>query len=237
MSVGENNLEIRTKKKGELRSLENQYVDSILDNLDKLVEEKKNELVEKIQNYSSNCKMTRYTKEGRPFSVPNISPVVIKNYFFKSINPLTNSEPQYSAEKLGIVWNLYKDMVTEINIRIGPFTPNITTFCEFAGITVGRFKSYKKSDDEQLRIVVEKIEDSCYDSNVTLAQNNNLNGRMTIYRMKSEQERIEKEQPQIHIHENNKVNLSDIASRLEEITKFNQKKNIVEGKGEEMNNG
>lgn len=237
MSLKEDNLEIRTKKKGELRELENRYVDSVLDNLDSLVEERKNELVEQIQEYQDNCVVTKYTKEGVPYEIPNLNPILIKNYFFKSINPLANSEPQYSAEKLGIVWSLYKEMVTEINIQIGDFTPNITTFCEFAGITLSRFKSYKNSSDEQLRIVVEKIEDSCFDSNVTLAQNKRLDGRMTMYRMKSEQERIEKEQPQIHIHENNKVNLSDIASRLDEITKFNQKKNVVEGKGEEINNG
>lgn len=41
MSLKEDNLEIRTKKKGELRELENRYVDSVLDNLDSLVEERK----------------------------------------------------------------------------------------------------------------------------------------------------------------------------------------------------
>ena len=237
MSLKEDNLEKRTKNKLELRELENSYVDSVINNLDSLVEEKKTELIEKIQEYSNKCLETKYTKDGTPYKIPNLNPILIKNYFFKSINPLANSEPQYSAEKLGIVWELYNEMVMQINIQIGEFVPNITTFCEFAGITLRKFKSYKNSSDEQLRIVAEKIEDSCFNSNVTLAQKDKLNTRMTIYRMKSEQERIEKEQPQIHIHESNKVNLSDIASRLDEITKFNQKKNFVEGKGEEVNNG
>ena len=78
-----------------------------------------------------------------------------------------------------------------------------------------------------MRIVVEKIEDGCFDSNLTLAQMGYIKERSTVYRMKSEQERIEKETPAIHIH-NEGVDLGDIKKRLNELQGFTNKKKLVE---------
>ena len=46
--------------------------------------------------------------------------------------------------------------------------------------------------------------------------------------MKSEQERVEKEMPAIHIH-NEGVDLGDINRRLQELKGFKEKKQIIEG--------
>lgn len=215
-----NNEVVRQENKVQLRELEKMYVDNVVDNLDEIVAEKKKEIVEKLQEF--------YLKLEEK---PEIrSPYLINSYFFKSINPMPNHEPRYTAEKLGIVWDLYQDILTRVNMEIGEMLPSLSSFCKFAGITVATLKSYKSSPDEGLRILVEKISDECFDSQVTMAQNGLLKERSTIYRMKSEQERVEKETPAIHIHENT-VDVGSIVNRLKEIQQYNYKKGALDVSG------
>lgn len=215
---------IAIENKQSLRDLESSYVNNVLDNLDGLVEQKKEELTNKLIEYKQKCKISRYDKNGVMHTFTNLNPILIKSYFFKSINPLANVEPKYTAEKLAIVWDLFYDMVMKINMEIGDFIPNITTFCEFAGITTVTFNNYKSSPDENMRIIMQKIDDACFNANVTLAQNGKLKERTTLYRMKSEQKRAEAEQPQIHIHSSDETSLNSMLKRLDELTNFNKKK-------------
>ena len=210
-----------------MRVVEKDYVESVLGDLDKAVEDKRKEIEDKLIKYAEDNKIKKYDKDGKPYEVPNTNPIVIQKYFFQSINPLVNVEPKYSAEKLGIIWQLYEDMIGFINAKIGTLVPNLSSFCSFAGIRLSTFKQYKQSVDEDMRVVVEKIEDGCFDSNLTLAQMGYIKERSTVYRMKSEQERIEKESPTIHIH-NEGVNLGDINKRLKELQGFKEKKEIIE---------
>lgn len=211
---------IKKENKEQLRELEKMYVDSTIDNLDRIVAERKDELVKKINQFYVD---TDNKPEVR-------SPYVIGTYFFKSINPMSCHEPKYSAEKLGIVWDLYEEILEQVNIHVGRMMPNLSSFCKFAGITLTTFKGYKNSPDEGLRILVEKINDACFDTQVTMAQEGFVKERSTIYRMKSEQERIEKETPAIHIHQDT-VDMGSIVNRLKEIKQFNFKKNALEVEG------
>lgn len=222
-----NNKMIRTQNKQNLRQLESMYVNNSIEDLSKLVEERHNELTEQLIQYQKEFKTTQYNKKGEPYEVLNVKPFIIQNYFFKSINPIGNREPNYNAEKLAIVWDLYNEIVLQINAKIGDYIPSLTSFCTFAGITLSTFRSWKKSNDEDMRIIVEKISDVCYDINVSMAQRGGLKERSTIYRMKSEQERPEKEQPQIHIHNEGSIDFNAINQRLEELQGFNKKKNDV----------
>ena len=108
--------------------------------------------------------------------------------------------------------------------------PSLSNFCRFAGITLSTFKGYKSSPDESLRIIVEKIDDACFDTQVTMSQYGAVKERSTIFRMKAEQERVEKETPAIHIH-NDAVDLSEITNRLKEIKNYNVKKAAIEVEG------
>ena len=195
--------------------------------LEEAIAKKREEIEDKLISYAEKNKIKRYDKDGKPYEVPNTNPIVIQKYFFQSINPLVNVEPKYSAEKLGIVWQLYEEMIGAINAKIGTIIPNLSSFCSFAGIRLSTFKLYKQSIDEDMRIVVEKIEDGCFDNNLTLAQMGYIKERSTVYRMKSEQERIEKETPTIHIH-NESVDLANIKKRLNELQGFTNKKKLVE---------
>lgn len=223
----ERNQEIRIKNKQEIRNIEKEYVEDVLGGLDLIVAQKRKEIEDKLIEYSKGFTVKKYTKDGDEYEVPNVNPLVIQKYFFQSINPLVNVEPKYSAEKLGIVWQLYEEMIGEISAKIGLIVPNLSSFCAFAGIRLSTFKSYKTSPDDSLRIVIDKIEDGCFDSNLTLAQMGYLKERSTVYRMKSEQERVEKEAPTVNVF-TEQVNLSAIQKRVLEMKGFSEKKRAIE---------
>lgn len=225
--ISERNEETRIKNKQEIRVIEQGYVDEEYRDLSLIVERKRKEIEDKLVKYLEDNKQVVYTKEGTPITKPNVNPLLIQKYFFQSINPLVNVEPEYSAEKLGIIWQLYEEMIGKVNAKIGVLVPNLSSFCAFAGIRLATFKRYKSSVDESMRIVVEKIEDGCFDSNVMLAQMGYVKERSTVYRMKSEQERVEKEAPQVHIHKD-VTDLNAIRNRLNEIKGFSEKKKRVE---------
>lgn len=229
MSIKEYNHQVGIANKNEVRRLEDEYINNILDNLEKAIEIKREEIEGKLIEYSETHKVMKYTKDGVGYEVPNVNPLVIQKYFFKSIVPMMNKEPKYSAEKLGIVWGLYEEMVEKINTEIGIIVPNLSDFCNFAGIRLSTFKEYRQSADEDMRVVTEKIEDSCFNSNTTLAQLGYVKERSTVYRMKSEQERVEKEMPSIHIHGEG-IDLEQINKRLAQIESFDDKKNFIEAK-------
>ena len=90
----ERNRDIERKNKRNLRELEQVYVNGTLSNLKEIVEEKKKELEDKLIRYSEENKTTRYTKQGEAYEIPNLNPIIIQNYFFKSINPIGNREPE-----------------------------------------------------------------------------------------------------------------------------------------------
>lgn len=225
--ISERNEDVRIKNKQEIRVIEQGYVDNEFKDLMTIVEAKRSEIEKKLVEYVENNKIEKYNKDGDKYEVPNTNPLLIHKYFFQSINPLVNVEPEYSAEKLGIVWQLYEEMIGKVNAKIGILVPNLSSFCAFAGIRLATFKRYKSSVDESMRIVVEKIEDGCFDSNVMLAQMGYVKERSTVYRMKSEQERVEKEAPQVHIHKD-VTDLNAIRNRLNEIKGFGEKKKRIE---------
>ena len=209
-------------KKNELKKLENFYINGKIENLPLLVEEKKKEIVEVISDYIGKYTETYYDEDGTEHTKIRMTPYIVSNYFFRSIINLNNIEPLYSAEQLSILWDLYQYQVEQVNIMLCPFTPTVSHFCKFIGITTNGFRKMKNSPDEGTRIIIAKIEDSCFDSNVTMAQMGKFKERSTVYRMKSEQERIEKETPQVIVHATN-VDLAGINKRLQELDKFNKK--------------
>lgn len=225
--IQEYNEEVRIQNKQDVRTIEKEYVDNILNGLDNAIEMKRKDIEDKLISYIKENKIEKYNKDGDKYEIPNTNPLVIQKYFFQSINPLVNVEPLYSAEKLGIVWQLYEEMIGKISAKIGLIVPNLSSFCAFAGIRLSTFKNYKQSLDEDMRIVADKIEDGCFDSNVTLAQMGYIKERSTVYRMKSEQEKIEKESPIIY-KEGDSVNIIQIKQRLQEIKGLSEKKSALE---------
>lgn len=217
------------EKKRQVLDLEQFYVNGTLENMDKIVETRKNKLVDQLIEYKNKCKTTKYTKDGEPYEVVDVKSMIISSYFFKSLNPLANIEPEYTAEQLGIVYQLYMYLIEQVNIEIGDFSPNLTHFAKFAGITLSTLKSYRKSNDLGLRTVTEKIFDMCFDGSMTMAQEGKMKEKSTIFRAKSELDVVEKANPNINVNVDTTLDLKDIQSRLSQYDDFNSKLNEMEG--------
>lgn len=210
------------KTKQEIVELQKFYVNSQLDNIAELVEARKNKLVKDIDEYKMLYQEDILDSDGFPTGKTKIpiTPHVLSTYFFRSINNLHNIEPQYSGEHLSVLWDLYSDMVNEVNIKLTEFTPNLSHFCRFIGISTTGFKKLKKSSDEGIRTVAEKIYDYFYDEAVTMAQLKKHNSRAMVFRMKSELERVEKEVPQVVVNATT-VDLDAFDKRISELQNFN----------------
>ena len=220
--VKEDNKFIQIKNKNEVVDLENFCVNAqINEMLPKIVEERKKEVVNQLVEFQDKYIQTKYDRYGNETKIVN--PYLISTYFFKSINPLSNVEPAYSSEKLAIVWDIYMYLIEQVNMNIYTFQPTLTHFAKFAGISLNTLKNYKNMGDPQMSILIDKIYDETMDSNLTLAQNKKLTEKSTQFRLKVENEVVEKVQPKVSVNVNTKLDLDRINGRLNELISFNKK--------------
>ena len=220
------NYEIEVANRNDLRDLEQSFINDKVSNMMTAVEAKKEELVKEMILYAEkNTKPCKWNKEGDPIAYKTIvNPLIINNYFFKPIIPITSQEPIYNAEKLGMVFDYYCDLLAEVNDKIGYFPSSLTSFCKLAGITLATLRNYRYSDDLSMRIVVEKIYDQISDENITLSQLGNVRERSTIFKLKSQNELVEKEQPKVSINITEKPDYDRIQERLNKYKNFANKK-------------
>ena len=230
MKQKDKNLEIQISNQNKIRDLEQMYVENKIDTMFEQIEEKKEELVQDMINYATtHTKPIKWNKDGIPIGKKiEINPVVINNYFFKSIVPITSQEPQYNAEKLGMVFDYYCEILAEVNDRIGNFPSSLTSFCKLAGITLQTLRNYRNSSDYSLRIVAEKIYDQIGDENITMSQMGVVRERSTIFKMKAQNEIVEKEQPKININITEKPNMERIGERINKYKMFANKKKVTQ---------
>ena len=75
-----------------------------------------------------------------------------------------------------------------------------------------------------MRIIVEKIYDQIGDENITMSQMGIVSERSTIFKMKSQNEIVEKQQPTVHISITEKPDYEQIEERLKKYKQFANKK-------------
>lgn len=220
------NLEIQKKNQNELRELEQFYTIGKVDSMLQNIEEKKEELVKDMIKYAKeHTKPVKWDSDGKPINFEvKINPLVINNYYFKSIIPIGSQEPAYNAEKLSMVFDYYCEILAEVNDKIGNFPPSLTSFCKMAGITLSTLRNYKNSNDYSMRVIVEKIYDQIGDENLTFSQMGIVKERSTIFRLKSQNEMVEKQQPNVNINITEKPDMERITARLNKYKDFANKK-------------
>lgn len=226
MKNKEKNREIQLSNQNKLRELEKMYVEDKIDNMFDNIEKKKEELVNDMIKYAeTHKKPVKWNKDGIPIGEKiDINPLVINNYFFKSIVPITSQEPQYNAEKLGMVFDYYCEILAEINDKIGNFPSSLTSFCKLSGLTLQTLRNYRNSSDYSLRVVAEKIYDQIGDENITMSQMGVVRERSTIFKMKAQNEIVEKEQPKVSINITEQPNMERIEERLNKYKQFVNKR-------------
>ena len=226
MSLKNKNLEIQKTNQNEVRKLEEFYNTNEVEIMMQEVEAKKDELVKQMIEYSNKHTVAcKWDEDGKPVAYrTRINPLIITNYFFKPITPITSQEPVYNAERLGMVFDYYCDILAEVNDKIGDFPSSLTSFCKLAGITLSTLRSYKNSKDYNMRVVVEKIYDQIGDSNITMSQMGMVKERSTIFKMKSENEMVEKQQPNVNINIVEQPDMKKIEEKLNKYKMFATKK-------------
>ena len=221
------NLEIQKKNQTELRELEEFYTTNTVSTMLDKIEDQKAIITNDIINFAETNRMpVEWNSDGDVvrWEQKQINPLVINNYFFKSITPITSQEPVYNAEKLGMVFDYYCHILAEVNDRIGYFPSSLTSFCKLAGITLNTLRNYKTSQDFSMRIVAEKIYDQIGDENITMSQMGIVKERSTIFKMKSQNELVEKQQPKINVNITERPDMEKITSRINEYKRFASKK-------------
>ena len=221
------------EEKFELQTLEKMFVENKIDNLDLLIQQKMSEFQYNMSKLEMNAIKITKDKDGNEketFDKKYKNPVVLNEYLLKSINPYKNVIPEYTAESLNAVFNLYCEIISQVNAKIGTLAPSISSFCKFAGISTTTFKGYKSSPEDDLRNLIDIIEDYCYDTNVAMSQSGFIKERTTVYRMKSEQEKMEKEQQKVIINAKS-VNIGEVQEkikRIQELQKYNNKNRLID---------
>lgn len=199
------------------------------ENLDKILVKKEKELENQLDEFEQNYIKFKIDKVGN--LVNDTNPLLVSTFFFKSINPLGNVDPIYTSEQLAKVYELYSKIVEQVNMRIMLFQPTLSHFCKFAGISLQAFNGLKNSYDETMRVLVERINADIFDSNMTLAQQKKVTERATTYRMKVENEMIEKKTPNVNVNVTAKaLDLDRINERLYEIQSLTRKQVSYEEK-------
>lgn len=135
-----------------------------------------------------------------------VNPNIITNTFFKPIVPLT-TQIIYNGEQLSMLYEYYNDLILKINDKLGAFPSSLSLFCRFIGLTIEDFKRLKENGDETTQLVVKKIIDDVDESNLSMAQAGNLKERTTLFRLKAQNEMVEKVAPKVNV--NVKTNIDD----------------------------
>jgi hypothetical protein len=224
--VAENNVNIQKNNQNNLRNLEQEFVDNKIMQMDDYIAAKKDTLVEELTKFAGEHTVpTKWDKDGIPIEYAvKVKPLVINNYFFKSICPINSVEPIYNAEKLGLVFDYYNYLLSEVNDKLGDYPSSLTGFCKVAGITLNTLRNYKNSDDMNLRIIAEKIYDQIGDENMTLGQLGMVKERTTLFKLRSQNEITEAQRPNVSINITDKIDTNIIEDRIGKYAKFIDKK-------------
>ena len=197
--------------------------------LSKLLKDKKDKLPDLIKEFTEKYLKSKIDKNGN--KIDDTNPYLVSTFFFKPINPMSNVEPIYTSEQLNAVYDLYCYIVEQVNMEVTIFNPSVSHFVKFAGISLVGFNNLRNSVDESMKFLTERINADIFDANMTLAQHSKVTERPTTYRMKVENEMIEKKAPSVNVKLTAKsLDLDKINERLHEIQSITAKKINYEGK-------
>lgn len=226
MSLKNQNLEIQKNNQNELRKLEEFYTDGKVEDMLETIDSRKEKMIkDMIEYHDKQLKESKWDRDGNPVEWKvDIKPIVINNYFFKPITPIASQEPIYNAEKLGMVYDYYCEILANVNNYIGDYPSSLTNFCKFAGITLNTLRQYKNSNDMNMRVIANKIYDQVGDENITMSQLGYVKERSTMFKMKSENEMVEKQQPKVNINIVEKPDMEKIEARINKYRQFANKK-------------
>lgn len=118
----------------------------------------------------------------------------------------------YSAEELSMLFDYYRDFISEIN-TVTRYIPTKKNFCAFANMSSSTYETYLTDGDMQRIETMKMIDDYITDISLTLAQHREIDNVTTMFRSKTEHGMVEATAP-IVIRKEHDINLGEIKQQL-----------------------
>lgn len=194
MKKNKDKIENYEDNKLQVRKAVDELVNKTIENMPTLIEQKKKQFVEKLLEVGNLVLNEDFENKKR-----GSNSLIVSNLLFEPISPYFIGRPLYTAEKLALVFDLYREMITECNVRGLKVVPTKSHFSRFCGFSTNTYDCYSESTDLAMRNLIEVISDYLFDSNITSAQHRELELATTIFRTRVEQNKVEPTAPQIHV--------------------------------------
>lgn len=123
--------------------------------------------------------------------------------------------PKYNNTELELLFKYYQEFILKVN-EIQTYRPTKQDFCAFAGITTQVYNNWLKSDDDERREIMQRIEDYITDIMLTEAQNGEIKEITTMFRAKTEHGYVEAQAPVIIEHKS-EIDMDKMKKQLEAI--------------------
>ena len=123
--------------------------------LPKYIKKRKKQFVKELEQYG----ISQQDEEGNIVIVDKTLPLVeVSEHCFSPFIQTNGATIQYSAEELSIIFDYYKQVVSEMNKK-QIFPPTKEQFCSLCNFSTSTFNNLKVRGDEQTRELLLKIED------------------------------------------------------------------------------
>lgn len=185
-------------------------------------DENSEEIEQKIADYKKKHYKSVFDRNGNEIDhFIEINPVILTNTFFKPIVSF-DEKPNYTANQMAQSYEYYQELLTKINDEIGAFPSSLTLFCRFIGVTLNDFKEMKNNED--LHYVIQKIIDDVDETNISMAQTGVTKERSTLFKLKAQNEMVEKVQPKVNVNIKASIDDNRIKGNILEYKEFLNKR-------------
>lgn len=181
------------------------------------------EAQEDMQKYADEHTNTKLDKYGNEENVIDYNPIVVTEKYFKPIFDDFSFVPEYNYQELSVLYKYYNEMLTKVNDIIGFFPSSLSLFCNFICVPMNTFKELRNSQDTLLANVVNRIFDSIEENNMTLSQLGMAKERTTLFKLKSQNEVVEKTTPNVNISIKKTIDTKKIAGTIDEYSDYLEK--------------
>lgn len=161
---------------------------------------------EKAEKVSKYVEKVLKEKNDKGLTASQISSIFIK----RSANDIASNTISYTPQELSIAFNIYVDMIQEINKHC-KFPPSKGTFCQLLGITTQTYDNYMQ--DSNKTNIMHYIDNYISDTQLISAQINELQPIATMFSLKSQHGYVEATTPIVIKHEKTK-DIDDIRAKI-----------------------
>lgn len=204
-------LEQQVEQKNYLAGMERQLAESTINDLPEICNKRRQDLIDKLKEFKNRGD----ENVTNPDRIKGSSHIVIADSFFKPFDSyVIGSNVKYTYEKFIMAFELYEDMINQINENLCLFYPTLSHFCHYLGISVNTWKNvYCNSPDTRIAEYCAYILDWIFDYNMRLSEIRKIDNVSSIFRSKVELNKIEQAPPQTVIISDS-ISIDEIKDRL-----------------------